>query len=54
MPILDDSFALYDDRRAKAALVRLVDRSQVLLFTCQMREKHFLDELGIAYNYISL
>ena len=52
--ILDDSFALYDDRRVKAALVRLVDRSQVLLFTCQMREKHFLDELGIAYNYISL
>lgn len=55
MPLmLDDSFALYDGSRVKAALNKIANRSQVLLFSCQMREKIFLEELGIPYNYICL
>lgn len=52
--ILDDSFALYDNQRVKAALSQLASRSQVLIFTCQTREYEFLDELGISYNFIKL
>ncbi len=57
MPILlDDSFALYDDKRAKAALFYLAEhrRGQVLLFTCHNRERSILDGLNINYNYIDL
>lgn len=52
--ILDDSFALYDDSRVKAVLTEIAKRRQVLLFTCQTREKEFLDELKIQYNHIKL
>lgn len=52
--ILDDSFALYDDSRVKAALTWLADRNQVLVFSCQLREKHLLKELGIPFNFIKL
>lgn len=52
--ILDDSFALYDDNRVKAALAEIAKRNQVLLFSCQKRERQFLEELGIPYNYIEL
>ncbi len=57
MPILlDDSFALYDDKRIKAALLFLLKQrqGQVLLFTCHKREKAILDELNLSYNYIDL
>ncbi len=57
MPVLlDDSFALYDDKRTKAALLYLSKsrQGQVLLFTCHNREKSILDDLNINYNYIDL
>ncbi len=52
--ILDDSFALYDDSRIKAALSKIAECNQVILFSCQMREKQFIEELGLPYNYIYL
>lgn len=52
--ILDDSFALYDDKRIKSALMKIADRSQVLIFSCQMREKTLLQELGLPFNFIKL
>lgn len=52
--ILDDSFVLYDNNRVKAVLTNIANRSQVLMFSCQMREKHMLEELGIPYNFIKL
>lgn len=55
MPLIfDDSFALYDNKRVKAALAQIASRSQVIIFTCQSREKKFLEELGLSYNYIKL
>ncbi|HPU62597.1 MAG TPA: AAA family ATPase [Mobilitalea sp.] len=52
--ILDDSFALYDDNRLRSALKQIADRSQVLIFSCQMREKTLLQEMGLPYNFIKL
>lgn len=52
--ILDDSFALYDDKRVKATLLKIAGRSQVIIFSCQMREKKFLEELGIPFNLIKI
>ena len=55
MPIiLDDSFALYDDNRMKAVLSKIADRNQVLLFSCQKREKQILEDMGLSFNYIEL
>lgn len=57
MPILlDDCFALYDDKRTKAALGSLVqsESGQIILFTCHKREKSFLDQMQVDYNYIDL
>ena len=44
--ILDETFALYDDERLEAAL-RWLKRSgrQVILFTCQKREREILRRL---------
>ena len=44
--ILDEAFAMYDDDRLEAVL-RWLDRSgqQVILFTCQKREKEILDRI---------
>lgn len=44
--ILDEAFAMYDEERLEAAL-RWLDRSrrQVILFTCQKREKYILDKI---------
>ena len=44
--ILDEVFAMYDDERLEAAL-RWLDSSgrQVILFSCQTREKIFLDRI---------
>ena len=47
--VLDDALIYFDDRRAKRALEVLRDLGktrQILLFTCQSREKRLLDELG--------
>lgn len=55
MPLLlDDSFALYDDIRVKSALMRIADRKQVIIFSCQIREKNILEEMGLPFNFIKL
>lgn len=55
MPLfLDDSFALYDDNRLRSALMQIADRSQVLIFSCQMREKQMLEDMGLPFNFIKL
>lgn len=55
MPLLlDDSFALYDEGRVRAALTRIAGRSQILLFTCHKREEKLLKELGISYHLVDL
>jgi DNA repair exonuclease SbcCD ATPase subunit len=52
--ILDDSFALYDDLRLKAALSSLAKRNQIILFTCHKREEALLKELGLTYHFVDL
>ena len=52
--LLDDSFALYDESRVKAALVRISKRKQIILFTCHKREQSLLEELHLPYHYIDL
>ncbi len=54
--LLDDSFVNYDDQRLRSTLEMLLrERNrQVLLFTCQKREKEILDELRFAYEYIEI
>ena len=46
MPIiLDDAFAMYDDERTEKALNYLkTTKNQVLIFSCQSREKNFMEE----------
>lgn len=56
MPIfLDDAFAMYDDERLVQTLRVLakLDR-QILIFSCQKREYHILEELEIPYHRIEL
>lgn len=55
--ILDDCFIQYDDKRLENILKYLDKVSknmQILLFTCQNREKEILDRLNIRYNLITL
>lgn len=54
MPIfLDETFAMYDDKRLEQALKVLAGLNrQVLIFTCQKREMETLERLGIAYHKI--
>ena len=54
MPIiLDDTFVFYDEKRLEYMLKWLAKRQQqVLIFTCQKREKEVLDKCGIAYHNI--
>lgn len=57
MPILlDDTFALYDEERAGAALKLLAKETnrQVIIFTCHRREKKLLEENRIPYHYVDL
>lgn len=55
MPIiLDDSFALYDEKRTRAALQMLKERKQVIIFSCHQREQRILEEQGIPYHYVDL
>lgn len=55
MPLLlDDSFALYDDNRIKAVINKLIQREQVILFTCHKREQEILKEMGIPFHFISI
>jgi uncharacterized protein YhaN len=52
--LLDDSFALYDEMRVKAALTRIAQRKQIILFTCHTREQKLLEELGLPYHFVDL
>lgn len=54
--ILDDAFVQYDDIRAEKALEVLLkaEFNQLLIFTCQSREKYILDNKNIEFNYIFL
>lgn len=54
--ILDDAFVQYDDIRTEAALDLLVDSSfsQLIIFTCQGREKNIFNKKNIDFNYINL
>ena len=45
--ILDETFAMYDDRRLEAVLRWLRDSGrQVILFTCQKREREIMNRIG--------
>lgn len=51
--ILDEVFAMYDDRRLERTLIWLAQcERQVLVFTCQHREAEILDRLGVAYGRV--
>lgn len=55
--ILDDSFIQYDEERLEKSLEILdkeKNRRQVILFTCQKREKEILEKLQIEYNNIEI
>lgn len=54
--LLDDSFVNYDEQRLRSTLEILSSKGdrQILLFTCQKREKGILDDLTSTYNYIKL
>jgi uncharacterized protein YhaN len=55
--ILDDCFTQYDDKRLTSAadiMVNMGKERQILLFSCQTREKDIFDAKGIPYNYIEI
>ena len=54
--ILDDAFVQYDDERVAHVLDILIENSfgQLIIFTCQHREKQIIDKKYIRNNYISL
>lgn len=52
--ILDDSFALYDENRVKAAILKVANRNQILLFSCHKRERRLLEEMGLPYHYVDI
>ncbi len=52
--LLDDSFALYDDNRVKAAINKLRKKKQVILFTCHNREQRLLKEMGVPFHFVNL
>lgn len=57
MPLVfDDSFALYDEGRLRAALRWLSQThpGQILVFTCHKREAQALEAEGISYNLAKL
>jgi uncharacterized protein YhaN len=52
--LLDDSFALYDESRIRAALQKIAHRKQTILFSCHRREQELLEEMGIPYHFVDL
>ena len=53
--LMDDVFALYDDERLEKALQWLSKSGhQILLFTCQDRERRIMKKMGIKFQYIAL
>lgn len=56
LPImLDDAFVMYDEVRLAQVLAWLAQQDkQVLVFTCQKREKELLDRLEVMYHEVIL
>lgn len=56
MPIfLDEAFVMYDDHRLMQTLRFLAGMNrQIFIFTCQSREKKFLEQMGITYHKVNL
>lgn len=54
--VLDDAFVQYDDERVAQVLEILVENKfvQLIIFTCQHREKEILDKKNMKNNYILL
>lgn len=53
--ILDDVFAMYDEKRLEKALKWLLEhKEQVILLTCHKREGEILDRMGALYKKINL
>ena len=54
--LLDDSFALYDDRRLRKAMSFLAENyhGQILIFTCQNREAAALEEEGVPFRRLTM
>jgi len=52
--ILDDTFVLYDDKRVKAAINKLAQRQQVIIFSCHNREEEILREMELPFHYLNL
>ena len=52
---LDETFAMYDDRRLEETLKVLAQsKKQIFIFTCQHRECKILEECGISYQKVRL
>lgn len=55
MPLLlDDSFALYDDKRLEAALKEIAGWGQTIIFSCHTREQKLLEEGKLPYHLVEL
>jgi len=53
--ILDEVFAMYDEERLKRTLKWLaVNKEQVILLSCQKREKKLLEEMKIKFHLVKL
>lgn len=53
--LLDDVFAMYDEKRLEQTLSWLDQRGgQILIFTCHRREMELLEKLGIKSNIVKL
>ena len=53
--ILDETFAMYDEKRLEQTLSWLERRGgQILIFTCHRREIELLEKLGIKSNIVKL
>lgn len=52
--ILDETFVCYDDNRMKEVLKSLPKERQVIIFSCQYREKNMMDILKIPYHFITI
>lgn len=52
--ILDETFVCYDDHRMKEVLNSLPKERQIIIFSCQYREKNMMDLLKIPYHFITI
>ena len=53
--ILDDAFVMYDDVRLGQVMDWLArQKKQVLIFSCQKREREWLMRAGITFHEVAL